>query len=528
MPLTPGMTLLNKYHILKPIGEGGMARVWLAEEMAPGNRIFAIKEPFCDLPTGDRLELQRRFQQELAICNELEKMGTPYIVRSYSELSHDDFLVMEYMPGGNLAQRIKMHPNGMLVHEVVAITRTLLTALKAVHSHGWEIVHRDITPSNILFDEAGVAHLADFGVAQVVEPTQWRTQCRAGSHPGRIPYKAPEASVPNDLTKAADLYSLGCVIFEMVTGQRYKTSETSLQWNSLRQDVPDWLNKLVRKALSNDPKDRYQNAVEMLADLRSVVDPVEPVPVQISPVLATPPPSVQPPPASLPRYLAVLVAILTLLVVVLLSFTLYREWGQLPIAALPEEPIHAATSMSTPVAIADVQGNLPPGENVSVTPTPIPQRGSTDLPQEAQPPVTTPTQGEFKPVTGGNVSSVQGRSTPLDPPPAPELNGNIVVCVPPDVASRSVIHLWRLSAEMVWEKLEKVSVGVVDADGRRTIPGLPIDATSWGAKGQPYRLELWVNSEPVKSFGNTDKDEAEFRVYQDTDNIAPNNAFCNE
>jgi eukaryotic-like serine/threonine-protein kinase len=105
MPLNPGMTLLSKYHIVKPIGEGGMARVWLAEEIAFGKRLVALKEPRADLPPVDQDDVQRRFHQEVTVCAALEGAKAQYIVRTFTAEPYEKnlLLMMAYMPGRDLA-----------------------------------------------------------------------------------------------------------------------------------------------------------------------------------------------------------------------------------------------------------------------------------------------------------------------------------------------------------------------------------------------------------------------------------------
>ncbi len=125
------------------------------------------------------------------------------------------------MPGGDLEKRISQHPQGMPIVEVIAIARDVLTALAAVHEHPLDIVHRDIKPSNILFDAQGRARLADFGLAQVAGWSKGREDMIGRAHPGTPAYMAPEqATEIGYLTPAADLYALGAVMFEMITGKR--------------------------------------------------------------------------------------------------------------------------------------------------------------------------------------------------------------------------------------------------------------------------------------------------------------------
>ena len=271
MSIQPGQTILNgKYRIEHLIGEGGMARVWLAEEPRFGNRRVAIKEPRTDLLPELVQEVRLRYQREVQVCAALEKARTPQIVRAITtELLGDTLLlVMEYLPGGDLGALLKDHPGGLSVERVVAIALDLLAALEAVHGHELEIVHRDVKPSNVLFDEEGKAHLADFGLAQLAGMSG-RSQLAGGQHPGTPMYMAPEQeSSPRSLTPAADLYAVGCVLFEMLTGKRYKRVRPGTLPGALRAETPRWLEEVVSKTLAEDPWDRYAGAAEMATAMR--------------------------------------------------------------------------------------------------------------------------------------------------------------------------------------------------------------------------------------------------------------------
>ena len=111
MPITPNTTILNKYRIIKLIGEGGMARVWLAEEITFGNRQVAIKEPHAGLGSTDSEELRQRFLREVKVSAALAKAKTPNIVQALTAEPYEDglLLVLEYMPGRDLEERIRQY-----------------------------------------------------------------------------------------------------------------------------------------------------------------------------------------------------------------------------------------------------------------------------------------------------------------------------------------------------------------------------------------------------------------------------------
>jgi len=273
MTLQPKQTILNgKYHILQLIRAGGMARVWLAEELTFGGRKVALKEPRADLLPDLVQELRLRYQREVHVCAALEQAKVPHIVRALTAEPYDSglLLVMEYMPGGDLSALLKQHPEGLPIEQVVEITLDLLRALEGVHAHELEIVHRDIKPSNILFDKEGRAHVADFGLAQVAGGSQNLTKLLGGGVPGTPLYAAPEQEAGKGyLTPAADLYALGCVLFEILTGKRYKHYRPGTQASSLQAEVPRWLDEVLGGALAEGPWDRWRTAGEMAGVLEA-------------------------------------------------------------------------------------------------------------------------------------------------------------------------------------------------------------------------------------------------------------------
>lgn len=264
MPLQPGLIIINgKYRIIRLIGEGGMGRVWLGEEIAFGNRRVAIKEPRAELPIADRADLLSRYAREVELSALLAR--APHVVPALTAEPYEGelLLVMDYLPGGDLGALLRQRVGGMAVDQALAVVADVLVGLDAAHSHPLGIVHRDIKPSNVIFDSVGDAYLADFGVAQVARLSQ-RSLAGAGPHPGTPLYSAPEqARGTGYLTPAADIYSLGCVLFEMVAGQPYKTLRPGTGIRSMRPELPTWLADLLARALAESPWDHWRDAGEM-------------------------------------------------------------------------------------------------------------------------------------------------------------------------------------------------------------------------------------------------------------------------
>jgi serine/threonine-protein kinase len=277
VPLQANTTILNgKYRILRLIGEGGMARVWLAEEPGFGKRRVAIKEPKAGAFAAARDEILKRYEREIEVGAALRKARTPNVVEAITAEPYDDtrLLVLDYMPGGDLAKLIEQNPEGLAIELAVRIAGDVLTALAAVHKHALDIVHRDIKPSNILFDadpvQGGRAHLADFGLAQVAGASQDLTQMLGGNIMGTPTYAAPEQQQGKGyLTPSADIYALGAVLFEMLTGKKYKRYRPGTRTGELCVDVPRWLDDVVARALMEDQWERWQSAGGMATALEA-------------------------------------------------------------------------------------------------------------------------------------------------------------------------------------------------------------------------------------------------------------------
>ena len=252
----------GQYRILERIHEGGMASVWLAEQPELGGRKVAIKEPRLD--RAHRQELERRFRQEIELAPQLERL--PHVVRPYTlehRIDGTPLLVMEYVEGGSLADLIAENPDGLPIGQALKIAQDALLALGAFHRLPGTPVHRDVKPSNILLDRRRGALLSDFGLTQFPGRSR-RSRLMARSHPGTPLYMAPEQEQATALlTPAADLYALGCVLFEMLTGQQYRRLMPGTRASKLRPEVPEWLDEVLVRVLAEDPKERYQNAKDM-------------------------------------------------------------------------------------------------------------------------------------------------------------------------------------------------------------------------------------------------------------------------
>ena len=277
MPISDNRVILNKYRILQLISQGGKARIWLAKEGGFARRQVAIREPLLQRSEFDADEIRHRNEQDVLVCAVLSEAGATNFVRAITTEIYESnsLLVMEYASGGDLAGLLKQSLLGLTVTQAVTIALEVLATLAAAHNHPWEIVHRNIKPSNILFDDQGRALLSDFGLAQISGTSQ-RNQAAGQSHPGTPAYMAPEqANSTQTLTPAADVYAAGTVLFEMLTGKRYSRVRPGTAPSALNASVAVSLDAVLAKALDTDPWNRYETAGEFATALSDAHRSVE-------------------------------------------------------------------------------------------------------------------------------------------------------------------------------------------------------------------------------------------------------------
>lgn len=266
-----GYALSGRYKIVRSLGEGGMANVYLAHDLIL-NRDVAVKLLRLDL--RDDQAAIRRFRRE---ANSLTELVNPYIVNIY-DVDEDNgmqYLVMEYVAGTDLKEYIaRNHP--MPYARTIEIFLQILSAVDEAHAHG--IIHRDLKPQNILMDKNGNVKVTDFGIAvAAAEETMTRTNTLMGS----VHYISPEQARGSIITKQSDIYSLGIVLFEMLTGHVPYEGETAVsialkhyqnEMPSVRKydkKIPQALENVVLHATAKNLNDRYQNVAEMERDLRT-------------------------------------------------------------------------------------------------------------------------------------------------------------------------------------------------------------------------------------------------------------------
>jgi len=305
MTLNPGDPLLNgHYRILNQLGRGGFGFVYHAQDTLLGENV-AIKELIPAL-VGDEAMLKRFLSEARATMRLTHKR----IVRTHNVFSEGGnyYIVMEYMPGGSLEDRLQEQA-ALPVAEAVQVAAEVSEGLACAHEEG--VVHCDLKPQNILFDAEGRAKLGDFGIAHVsgkMFTRSWHTS--SGFVAGTLSYMSPEQTDGVRDDPRIDVYALGAVLYRMLTGRTYlefapqetpRSQAENVQRifqeqpqppSTFNRRVTPWLDSVVLKALAKRPEDRYANAAAM----RTALSP-KPAPL---PLTATKSSSAQPAPAPTP------------------------------------------------------------------------------------------------------------------------------------------------------------------------------------------------------------------------------------
>src|SRR5881628_3489603 len=271
-------TLLNtlfdgRYRIQRKLGTGGMANVYLAEDEVLGRRV-AIKI-LNDRHAGDD-QFVERFRRE---AKNAASLSHPNIVSIYDrgEAEGSYYIAIEYLDGRTLKELlVRNGPPPISI--AIDYARQILGAIGFAHRNG--IVHRDIKPHNVVVGRDGRLKVTDFGIAR----SGASQMTEVGSIIGTAQYLSPEQARGSPVDQTSDLYSVGVVLYEMLTGQVPFTGDTPLEIamkhlsevpkppSELRPEVPHDLDLVVLRALAKDPADRYESAEAMSADLKRVLD----------------------------------------------------------------------------------------------------------------------------------------------------------------------------------------------------------------------------------------------------------------
>ncbi len=266
---------LEKYRVLEPLGRGGMAQVYRAYHPQL-DRYVAIKVLRSDLV--EEKEFLTRFQRE---AQSVANLRHPNIVQIHDFDVQDDvyFMVMELLEGDTLKTQLiqyRANEKHLAWGEIARIMLDVLAGLEYAHDEG--IIHRDIKPANIMLSRRGQAVVTDFGIAQIIGSTQYTV---SGALMGTLSYMAPEQGLEGNTSKQSDLYSLGIVFYEMLTGRPPFDADTPLAIlmkhvndplpipRTINPNIPEAFEQIALKALSKDPQDRYANAGDLAAAIRN-------------------------------------------------------------------------------------------------------------------------------------------------------------------------------------------------------------------------------------------------------------------
>ncbi|PSN16583.1 serine/threonine protein kinase [filamentous cyanobacterium CCT1] len=283
-----GCKLANRYELLEPIGQGSMGRVYLAEDLLLGSVKVAVKLLSQTMP-GEKM--RDRFMQEAMTCAQLGQKSI-HVVRVTDYGVSDEgipFYVMEYLQGQSLSQLINLQP--LPVPRFLGLIRQICLGLQAAHDgitlktqpEPVPIIHRDIKPSNIMIVQdptlGELAKILDFGIAKLMQIDSDQTNCFMGT----LAYASPEQMEGRDLDSRSDIYSLGVMMFQMLTGHLplRASSHTFGGWYKVHQTqspkrmgevasnikIPKLLEDLVMSCMAKPPADRPQNTQELLQTL---------------------------------------------------------------------------------------------------------------------------------------------------------------------------------------------------------------------------------------------------------------------
>ena len=269
--LQPGDVLGSRYEILQLLGEGGMGAVYKAMDREL-DRPVALKLIRPQLASNPAI--LARFKQELLLAHQVTHKN---VIRIYDFGDADGvkFITMEYVEGEDLRALIQ-EKNKFRPEEAVEIMQQVCRALEAVHSVG--VIHRDLKPQNIMQDKAGRILVMDFGLARTVEGDG---MTQSGALVGTMEYMSPEQALAEELDSRSDLFAVGLILYELLTGNTpfkadsalasliKRTQERAIPVSDHDQTIPRQLSNIVSKCLERDPKVRYQSAAEMLKDLDS-------------------------------------------------------------------------------------------------------------------------------------------------------------------------------------------------------------------------------------------------------------------
>ena len=272
--ITKGQKINDRYEIIRAIGEGGMANVYLGYDTIL-DRNVAIKILRGDLSNDEKFV--RRFQREALSASSL---AHPNIVEMY-DVGEDNglyYIVMEYIDGKTIKQLLKKR-GSLTISEAIDIMLQLTDGM--THAHDSYIIHRDLKPQNVMIKDDGQIKITDFGIAMALNSTQLT---QTNSVMGSVHYLPPEQASGKGCTTKSDIYSMGIIFYELLSGSLPFRGDNAVEialkhmrdpLPSLRDDnsaIPQSIENIIRRATAKNPKNRYDDVKSMHVDLLTALD----------------------------------------------------------------------------------------------------------------------------------------------------------------------------------------------------------------------------------------------------------------
>ena len=271
--LQPGTVIAGRYEVVKCLGAGSMGLVYACRHNQLTGHLVAIKVLFPEV-AQDKVAAQR-FQNEIFASY---RVSHPNVVRAYEYITDGELLAyaMEFVGGGALADKLDKSEAPIPIPEIVRLLAQMCAGVQAIHDKG--IIHRDLKPENILLTQDGEVKIADFGIARTNHGPKLTEH---GGVVGTIDYVSPEYMLNSQVDWRSDIYALGILAYEMLTGDSpfradsvYATMTKRLKSDpkppsAVRADCPPELDRIVLKAMARDPEQRYQSSMDIYEDLRA-------------------------------------------------------------------------------------------------------------------------------------------------------------------------------------------------------------------------------------------------------------------
>jgi serine/threonine protein kinase/tetratricopeptide (TPR) repeat protein len=306
--LSPGQAFASRYHIIRPLGIGGMGAVYQAwdDELGVAVAIKVIRPDVMADP-ATAAEVERRFKRELLLARQVTHKNVVRI-HDLGEREGIKYITMSYVDGADLATLLKREGT-LLVPTVLRIARAVVSGLVEAHKAG--VVHRDLKPANIMLDKTGDALIMDFGIARSAGGPRAADQVnislpagvrhttsvaaeatRYGAVMGTVEYMAPEQARGQDVDQRADIYALGLMLYDMLVGRQRRAESTKSAIEELKArmaqpppppksilpDIPEAVDRLISRCIEPDPANRYPTTEELAAELDRLDENGIPIP----------------------------------------------------------------------------------------------------------------------------------------------------------------------------------------------------------------------------------------------------------